>query len=108
MLSAFGVDHGEISKKVEHWTTIRDKEQGGVGAGRAVTGGFFPGVHGAIAGKKGKKLKAAGHELAGSVVGTALPGPGSLLGGAAGTNAAHNKGYYKGSKAIKLKENPHA
>jgi hypothetical protein len=66
-------------------------------AGRYVTGGLFPGFHGAIAGEKGdkRKLKAAGLELGGWFIGSALPGPGSVLGGAVGTHYAHKAGHYK-------------
>jgi len=68
--------------------------------GRYVTGGLFPGFHGAIAGEKGdkRKLKAAGLELAGGFIGSALPGPGTVLGGAVGTHYAQKAGYYKKQK----------
>jgi len=39
--------------------------------GRRATGVLFPGIHGAVAGKKGKKLRAAGNELGGQAAGTA-------------------------------------
>ena len=97
MESAFGVDHGDFSKKKEHWT-----HGSNMSAGRAVTAGLFPGTHGLIAGKKGKKLKAAGHEFAPALASGSLGIP--LVGGIVGANAAQNKGYYKGSKPMKLKK----
>ena len=96
-ISAFGVEHGEVYKAAEHWT-----KGSNASAGRLAAGALVPGIHGAVAGKKGKKLKAAGHEFAPAVATGTLGIP--LLGGLAGTNAAQNKGYYKGSKAIKLKQ----
>ena len=48
MESAFGVDHGEISKAEKKATT-----------GRYAAAYFAPGLHGAVAGKKGRKLRAA-------------------------------------------------
>lgn len=64
--------------------------------GRLVAGGVFPGFHGAVAGKKGKKLEAAGHEVVPSLVGGAVLGPpGSIAGGMIGTSMAHKKGYYQ-------------
>lgn len=87
MQSAFGIDHGEFSKA--------EKEK--ASAGRLATGGLFPGFHAAAAGKKGNyhKLKAAGWEVGGSAVGTLVPGPGSLIGGIAGTHIAQSHGHYK-------------
>lgn len=43
-------------------------------AGRYAAGYLFPGWHGAVAGKKGKKARAAGNELGGSLLGTAAGG----------------------------------
>lgn len=87
-VSAFGVDMGEVSKK----NTNKDYAS----AGRHATAIAFPGAHGLVAGKKGKKLKAAGHEVAGAVVGGSVaPGVGGMYGTAVGTNRAHRKGYYK-------------
>jgi hypothetical protein len=60
MKDAFGVERGEISKAEKKAT-----------GGRRLTGIMFPGMHGAVAGKKGKKLKAAGNELGGYAAGTA-------------------------------------
>lgn len=97
MESAFGVEHGDIYKKSEHWTTGSN-----MSVGRGITAGLFPGTHGLIAGKKGHKWQAAGHEFAPALAGSAVGVP--IVGGAVGANAAQNKGYYKGSKAIKLKK----
>jgi len=98
MYSAFGVDHGyQVSKAKEDWTTSSNAS-----GGRYATGMLFPGPHGLIAGKKGKKLKAAGHELGPAMAGgTVAPGIGNYVGAGLGINAAQNKGYYKGSKAKK-------
>lgn len=62
---------------------------------RLATGALFPVAHGAIAGRKGKKLKAVGHEAAGTALGSVVPGPGSAIGAGAGTAMAHRKGLYK-------------
>lgn len=86
--------------------------------GRQAAGAYFAGAHGAVAGKKGKKLRAAGNELGGAFGGgiggglaaTALTrgkspaasqlgtAAGSWAGGMAGVRSAHNKGYYKPMK----------
>ena len=58
--------------------------------GRVATGALFPGWHGAVAGKKGRKLEAAAWELGGGI---AVPLP--LAGGAAGSYAAHKRGALK-------------
>lgn len=42
--------------------------------GRYATGILFPGIHGAVAGKPGKKLRAAGNELGGNLLGSAVGG----------------------------------
>lgn len=103
MESAFGVDHGDFSKAEKKAT-----------GGRQATAYLFPGFHGAVAGKKGHKLRAAGTELgtqaggaiAGGLVGGTVarkaPVVGSLMGtagGAAGsiwgTQHAQKVGHYK-------------
>lgn len=96
--SAFGVDHGvEFGKDQEHWTTKSDASKS-----RIASGILFAGPHGLVAGKPGKKLKAAGHEVGGALVGSPIAGPiGSSVGAGLGTRAAQNKGYYKRSKPIK-------
>jgi hypothetical protein len=89
MISAFGVDHGGISKA--------DDKYGGHGApstGRRATAHFFPGWHGAIAGKKGKKLRSAGTQVGSAVAGAGLGQIGGAALGAAvtrgrSTGAAH-------------------
>lgn len=74
-------------------------------AGRLVTGGVFPGIHGLVAGKEGPgdhKIKAAGYELGGAVLGgTLVPGVGTIPGGAVGTHLAHEAGHYKRQKVRK-------
>jgi hypothetical protein len=89
------------------------KKQPQASTGRMVTGTLFPGIHGAIAGKKGSKLKAATSEYApaaaGSISGnlaTRGRNPGlaaglSFGGAAAGTTYAQQKGYYKREPASK-------
>jgi hypothetical protein len=56
--------------------------------GRYVTGALFPGVHGAVAGKKGHKLKAAGLEVGGGML---VP----TVGSAAATHYGQKSGWYK-------------
>lgn len=73
MISAFGIDHGEISKA----DSDRYGKHGAPTTGRRLAGHFFPGWHGAVAGKKGKKLRSTGTEVGGAV-------GGSIVGGAAG------------------------
>lgn len=97
-VSAFGVDHGyEISKS-------KKNPQPPASVGRVVTGTMFPGIHGAIAGKKGSKLKAAGTEFglgtAGMVAGALTHNArvaelGSYAGSAGGTAISQRKGWYK-------------
>lgn len=120
--NAFGVEDS-ISKRNDP-----GKSKGSASGGRRVTAQLFPGFHGAAAGRKGTKLKAVGHELAGNIGGGiagggagALAGAalgatrgkasagmdagkavGSLAGGIAGTDiavqSANRKGYYKKQK----------
>lgn len=91
--SAFGVKHTEISKAND------SKEY--ASPQRLAAGAAFPGVHGAVAGRKGRKLRAAGNELGGGLVGGVASGlvtnggPGLLAGAAAGTARAHKQGHYK-------------
>jgi hypothetical protein len=105
MRSAFGVEHGGISKAEKEAT-----------AGRYVTSWALPGAHGAVAGKKGKKLRATGSELAGftgGAVGGSIAGLGAArlthsrgaakavhagtaaAGSMLGTAHAQRKGHYK-------------
>lgn len=97
--SAFGKVAGlhdpfEVSKKKAKAPV--DDKPGKVSGGRLATGGLFPGYHGAIAGKKGHKLKAVGHEVLGGMAGGVVAGPpGTVAGAAIGTKMAHDKGYYK-------------
>lgn len=94
MESAFGVDHGEIAKG--YYKDMKDEKH--ASHGRLATGALLPGFHGAVAGKRGKKLRSAGSELGGSLIGSAIPGPGNLVGGAVGTQYAAKRGYYKKQK----------
>lgn len=111
MISAFGIDHGEFSKA--------DTKSNPTG-GRYATSYLFPGVHGAVAGKKGKKLRSAGRELGGTIggsvagsvagglaarglgggpkaaaLGSALGTAGAIGGSAYATHSTHKAGYYK-------------
>lgn len=72
MYSAFGIDHGEVSKANDKW--------GGHGAptgGRRAVAYLGGPIHSAVAGQKGKKLRATGNAYGGAV-------GGALSGGAAG------------------------
>lgn len=111
MIDGFGVERLDIVSKAEQ------KE---ASTGRLITGTVFGPYHGLAAGKKGRKLRAAGNELGGSLVGGAagsaagsLPGliarkpglaihgsvAGSTVGGYAGkwqgTKRAQRMGHYK-------------
>lgn len=113
MESAFGVEHGEISKA---GSDNRHKYS----TGRAVAATSLGGYHSAFAAKKGKKLRATGRSIAETVGGGALGGitgtvaglatkkpsvasAGNAIGGAAGSLAGsyhafrsnNRKGYYK-------------
>jgi hypothetical protein len=94
-VSAFGVDHGGISKSFKQ--TARDiKTEKHATHGRIAAGAVFPGFHAAAAGKRGKKLRAAGNEVGGAMVGGLLvPVAGGPAGGILGTQRAARKGYYK-------------
>ena len=116
MYSAFGVDHGyEVSKA--------DDKYGGHGppsAGRRTLAYFGGPIHGAVAGKKGKKLRTIGNSYGGGVAGavgggvvgaglglaTRKPGAahvirsagtmgGAITGTQLGVNRNQRKGYYK-------------
>lgn len=81
---------------------ISKKKQPDATAGRLATGAFFPGWHGAIAGKKGGKLKAAGTETGLAAAGTLVaPGLGTAFGGAFGAHIAHKQGWLKPQKVKK-------
>lgn len=98
MESAFGVNHGEEISKDNRGFLKDIKNEKHATTGRHLAGGAFPGYHAAFAGKKGKKLRAAGHEILGATIGSTVPGPGTVLGGIAGTEIAARKGYYKKQK----------
>jgi hypothetical protein len=103
-IDAFGVARDDLVAKADKKNAT---------SGRLATGALFPGVHGAVAGKPGKKLKAAGTELgiglAGGMLGHAIhpaaATAGNLVGAAAGTNIAHNQGYLKPQKTRVIKAN---
>ena len=110
-VSAFGVDHGGISK-------AERKSSGNPSVGRMAAAGLFAPVHAAVVGRKGKKLRAVGNQAGGAALG-ALPGAalmgagvaarkpgmamggrllggtGAIAGGVAGTRRANRKGYFK-------------
>jgi hypothetical protein len=90
--------------------------------GRMASGTLFPGIHGAVAGRKGRKWHAAGNELGGRAVGitpglaasaiaarhgsiqgltagNALTTGGGFAGSAYGTHRAQSKGHYKSQAA---------
>lgn len=101
---AKSVDLGE--GKIKH-VAKRDpfnveKKQGS--GGRDVAAAVVPGWHGAVAGKKGKKLRAFGNETAGALLGGAagniIGGPvgagvGTMVGGFAGGRRNQQKGHLK-------------
>lgn len=89
---------------------INKAEEPKASTGRYVTGALFPVIHGAVAGKKGRKLRAIGNTvgggLAGGALGTVIAGPrgagvGSLAGAAAGVHRAQSKGHYKKQSVAK-------
>jgi len=98
-VSVWGVDHGpDVVAKAD------TKEK--ASAGRYATGAVFPGWHGAVAGRKGKKLRAAGNEYGGAVVGGIgaaaitrgnpyASSAGQMIGAAGGVRRNQRKGYYK-------------
>ena len=109
--SAFGVQDDRISK-------ADDEPRPKASAGRIATGALVPSWHGAIAGRKGHKLRAIGNEFGGGLLGGAagrgagalataatrgkvkglrIGGgvTGSLAGGATGTVRAQKKGHLK-------------
>ena len=66
------------------------KQQKKASGGRLAAGYLFPGTHGAVAGKKGHKLRAAGNEVGGTI-------GGSLAGGIAGAALTHGKATSAGA-----------
>lgn len=92
--------------------------------GRVLAGSAFTGIHGAVAGKKGHKLRAVGNEAGGAIAGS-LPGyaaakigaatgrrglvaagnmaniSGTFAGGGLGTMRAHRMGHYKAQSVDK-------
>lgn len=67
-VSPFGIEHADINKA--------DKKQPKASAGRLATAAAFSPIHGLVAGKKGRKLRAGGNELAGGFIGSA---PGQIM-----------------------------
>jgi hypothetical protein len=105
MIDAFGVqrpDLAVVSKQLPPQPTTPKPS-----VGRVALGSTVPGVHSLVAGKKGSKLKAFGHEVGGGLAGSAVttlatrgraPGLsslGALTGSALGTASAQRKGYLK-------------
>jgi hypothetical protein len=105
-VSPFGVEHVDISK------AANTKK---ASPGRLATAGLFSPVHGVVAGKKGKKLRAGGNEFGGTLLGGIAGGtvaviarkPGAFhpLSAAGGTGGAvmgamraQKKGYFKPEK----------
>jgi hypothetical protein len=99
-----------IAAKKNGSTTVAKQEK--ATGGRLAAGYLAPGIHGAIAGKKGSKLRAAGNELGGTVLGSTAGGLaagvltrgkgaaagsaiGSGVGAVAGTARAQRKGHFK-------------
>jgi hypothetical protein len=77
MSNAFGVDHTPIAKRSDP----TQASSGGASVGRHLAAqAAFP-FHGAVAGRKGHKLRATGNEVGGAVGGSVA---GALIGGAAG------------------------
>jgi len=66
--SAFGVEHGDSISKAA------PAKQKKASTGRLALGTVLPGYHGLAAGKKGHKLRAAGNEIGGRIVGSAAGG----------------------------------
>jgi len=108
MISAFGVEHGYISKAEEKKAST----------GRHVAAQLVPGIHGLAAGKPGKAWRAAGHEVGGNVGGALVGGAvggltrnpaaaslgglaGSTVGTSMGVKSAQRKGYYRSEKKKK-------
>lgn len=98
-VSVWGVNHGDEVAKA-------DTKQKEATPGRYATGMVFPGFHGAVAGRKGKKLRAAGNEFGlatvGGIAGAGLTRgshlgttAGQYLGAAGGVHRSQRKGYYK-------------
>lgn len=90
MQDAFGVERGEVSKKKEQKASD----------GRLLLGTVAPGWHGAIAGKKGRKIRAVANEAGGSFLGAGVGGSaGAALGAATRKPGAAIAGYTLGSHA---------
>lgn len=115
MISYWGIDHGDEVSKAQQQP--QKASSGRLAAG--VAGNYFtPGIHGAVAGRKGKKLRSFGNEalgtigggFAGGFIGGATAklhggrlmkplGIGGTAGGAiAGTSRNQKKGYLKPEK----------
>lgn len=75
----FKVNHDKVRK--DAFNVVKKEGSGG----RDVAAAVFPGWHGAIAGKKGRKLRSFGNETAGTIIGGAAGGVvgGALTGGRA-------------------------
>lgn len=116
MISYWGIDHGEVVSKADDKFGGNKKPT----TGRYASAYFTGGLHGAVAGKSGKKLRATGNEvfgqsgggyagqLAGGVLsaaskgkikaagaGNALGAAGGVAGSVLGVNRNQRKGYLK-------------
>jgi hypothetical protein len=88
MTNAFGVEHTPIAK-------AEKKSKGNASLGRQATAQVFGGWHGAVAGRKGHKLRAIGNEVGGSIAGSTA---GSLAGAGAGAVLGRKLGGAEGAK----------
>lgn len=70
MKSYWGVEHGEEISKFENKKSSDSRKLFTVGT-NALLGSPGAGIHGAVAGKKGKKLRAAGNQFGASALGGA-------------------------------------
>jgi hypothetical protein len=121
--SAWGIDHGMVSKAWADFDVRKPDNRPKNSVGRDVTATLLPGVHGLAAGKKGRKWRSAGNEVVGAVGGNTagfvgsmgvagatkgkvrLPGGmvGSTYGGIVGNRRNVRQGYLK---PLKKRDNP--
>jgi hypothetical protein len=89
---AFGV----VAKK--EYKPVKGGSEGKPSAGRRAAAQLFPGYHGLAMGKKGHKLKAAGHQVGGIYAGLAAGGvPGAVAGGLIGRKVGGAEGAAAGA-----------
>lgn len=83
-ISAFGVEHEyEVNKAAKK---KKPKKPESASFGRHATTYFFPGVHGLVAGKRGRKWRSAGSEVGYQAAGTV---GGAVAGAAGGAAIGH-------------------